>query len=312
MPQGLLYWVGMSQMKHLIVVLNAFLFCIAAAAQKTDFDKVEIKVAKVSGNVYMLQGQGGNIAALVGEEGIAIVDDQFAPLAEKIATALKMLGVTNKPVRYVINTHYHGDHTGGNAHFSKTATIIAHENVRKRLKDGTRVGKPASNDALPIITFKEGVTVHLNGEDVRAIHFPPGHTDGDSVVYFVKANVVHTGDNFVAGFPFIDVEGGGSLQGLVANIEKLIKELPTDAKIIPGHGPISSLSDVETFLKMLKDTQSVVKKELDRGQTLQQMQKAKVLAPWDSYGTGFIKSDKMIETIVYSLKNVKKGPLVKH
>src|SRR5271165_5039204 len=176
-----------------------FLLCTAAfaVAQDQDFSKVQIKVTKVSGNIYMLEGSGGNIAASVGEDGIVIVDDQYAPLADKIAAALKGIGVTDKPVRFVINTHYHGDHTGGNLPFaSGGSTVIAQDNVRKRMETGGKAGigtslamdvKPAEKGALPIITFDHDVTVHLNGEDIRALHFPAGHTDGDSIIFFPKA-----------------------------------------------------------------------------------------------------------------------------
>ncbi len=211
------------------------LLCIAvvAAAQNQDFSKVEIKVTKVSGNIYMLQGAGGNIAASVGEDGIVIVDDQYAPLADKIAAALKGIGATDKPVRFVINTHYHGDHTGGNLAFATNgSTVIAQDNVRKRLETGGKAGigtsmtrdQPvAPKGGLPIITFDHDVTVHLNGEDIRALHFPGGHTDGDAIVFFPKANVVHMGDDFVRyGYPFIDVNAGGSVQGMIAACDKVL------------------------------------------------------------------------------------------
>src|ERR1051325_11033352 len=210
-------------MKHpirnlLICVVGFFIFVFAAVAQQ-DYSKVEIKVTKVAGSVYMLEGAGGNIGVSTGEDGIVIVDDQFAPLATKIKEALK--GITDKPLRFVLNTHFHGDHSGGNAEFSGQATIIAHENVRKRLAEGTAVlggeVKPAAKEALPVITFNDRVSVHLNGEDIRAVHFPNGHTDGDSVIFFPKSKVVHMGDDFVTyGFPFVDVSNGGSVSGIIA------------------------------------------------------------------------------------------------
>ncbi|MGH9915451.1 MAG: MBL fold metallo-hydrolase, partial [Pyrinomonadaceae bacterium] len=222
----------------------------ALAQQEPDFSKVKIKVTKVSGNIYMLEGEGGNIAASVGEDGIVIVDDQFAPLADKIQAALKSLNITDKPVRFVINTHYHGDHAGGNLPFSNAgSTIIAQDNVRKRLESGGTAGnggsihsesKPVDKAALPIITFEHDVTVHLNGEDIRALHFPAGHTDGDSIIFFPKNNVVHMGDDFVRyGFPFIDVASGGSVQGMIDAMEKAMRQLPADVKVIPGHGALS-------------------------------------------------------------------------
>ena len=184
-----------------------------AAAQDQAFNKVQIKVNKVAGNVYMLEGAGGNIGASVGDDGILLVDDQSAPLAEKIQAALK--GINDKPVRFIINTHYHGDHIGGNAYFQKQAPVIAHDNVRKRLRTGGTTGnggsmhfeaRPQPEDALPIITYVDAVTLHLNGEDIRVQHFPSGHTDGDSIVFFSKSHVVHMGDGFVTHFPFVDVE----------------------------------------------------------------------------------------------------------
>jgi glyoxylase-like metal-dependent hydrolase (beta-lactamase superfamily II) len=209
------------------------LFALLSAAQDEDLSKVEMKVIKVSGNVYMLQGAGGNIGASVGEDGIVIVDDEFAPLADKIRAALK--GITDKPVRFVINTHWHFDHTGGNEPFGSTSTVIAQDNVRKRLITGGTMGtygsakmdiKPAPKAALPIITFDHDVSVHLNGD---ALHYPHGHTDGDSVIFFPQSNVVHMGDDFVTyGFPFVDLRSGGSVEGMIAAMEQVSAQLPSD------------------------------------------------------------------------------------
>ena len=295
---------------------------LAMAQQQQDFSKVEIKVTKVSGNIYMLEGQGGNIAASVGEDGIVIVDDEFAPLADKIQAALKNIGATDKPVRFVINTHFHGDHTGGNVPFATSgSTIIAQDNVRKRLETGGPGGNGGSmktqNDpqpkiALPIITFEKDVTVHLNGEDIRALHFPAGHTDGDAVIFFPKNNVVHMGDDFVRyGFPFVDVTNGGSVQGMAAACEKVASMLPADVKVIPGHGELSNLDDVRAFAKMLRDTTTVVQKALDQHKTLDQMKSEKILAPWQKYGSGFINTDAYIETVYNSLTGTK-GKFMKH
>jgi glyoxylase-like metal-dependent hydrolase (beta-lactamase superfamily II) len=291
-----------------------------AAAQDEDFSKVQIKVTKVAGSVYMLEGAGGNIGASVGEDGIVVVDDQFAPLADKIQAALK--GITDKPIRFIINTHYHGDHTGGNAYFQKQAPIIAHDNVRKRLESGGEAGtggsmhfeaKPQPKEALPIITFDHDVTVHLNGEDIRALYFPAGHTDGDSVIFFPKSNVVHMGDDFVTyGFPFIDVLAGGSINGMIDGVEKVIAQAPPDVKIIPGHGPISNLDDVRAYLAMLKATRDVVAKALKEGKTLDQMKQAKILDPWKKYSGEFISEDAFLETLYNSLTGQKNGRFMKH
>jgi cyclase len=294
----------------------------AAAQQPQDFPKVEIKVTKVSGNIYMLEGQGGNIAASVGEDGIVIVDDEFAPLVEKIQAALKKLGITDKPVRVVINTHYHGDHTGGNLPFAAGgATVIAQDNVRKRLESGSAGGNGGSiktqtpaqpKGALPIITFEHDLTVHLNGEDIRALHFPAAHTDGDAIIFFAKNNVVHMGDVFVRyGFPFIDVAAGGSVQGMIATCETVSATSPADVKVIPGHGAVSNLDDVRAYAKMLRETSAAVQKALDAHQTLEQMKQAKILGPWQKWSTNFVNSDVFIETLYNSLTGTE-GKFVPH
>src|SRR5246500_3448947 len=308
----------------ILSLAGAALVCGPAivAQQEPDWSKVQIKVTKVSGNIYMLEGQGGNIAASVGEDGIVIVDDEFAPLAEKIQAALKNLGITDKPVRFVINTHYHGDHTGGNAPFATSgSTVIAQDNVRKRLESGGAAGnggsvkmevKPAEKAALPIITFEHDVTVHLNGEDIRALHFPSGHTDGDAIIFFPKNNVVHMGDDFVRyGFPFIDVASGGSVLGMIDGVEKAAAQLPADVKVIPGHGALSNLDDVRAYVKMLKETTGVVQKALDAHKSLDQMKQEKILAPWVKWSNDFVSQDLFIETIYNSLTN-HPGAFVKH
>jgi cyclase len=284
---------------------------LAAVAQQQDFSKVEIKAQKVADGVYMLSGAGGNIGVSVGDDGIVIVDDQFAPLAPKIQAALK--GITDKPVRFILNTHYHFDHTGGNQEFTKTgSTIIAHENVRKRLAAGAgtkRFGPqpPAPKDAMPVITFDNQATVHLNGEDIRALHFPNGHTDGDSVIFFPKANVVHMGDDFVTyGFPFVDIENGGSVTGMIAGCEKVLSMVPADAKFIPGHGPLSSGDDVRKFVAMMKDTRAMVAAAIQKKMTADQMKQQKILAKYEEqYAKGFIKANDWIDTLYADITQTK-------
>jgi len=316
---------GWMRRLEICAVLLAGMMAVAQAAkaqQDRNFSKVQIKVTKVSGNIYMLEGEGGNIAASVGEDGIVIVDDQFAPLAEKIQAALKDLKITDKPVRFVINTHYHGDHTGGNAPFANAgSTVIAQDNVRKRLETGGTGGNggsikmqipPAPKAALPVITFEHDVTVHLNGEDIRALHFPAGHTDGDAVIFFPKNNVVHMGDDFVRyGFPYIDVATGGSVQGMIDAMEKASAMLPADVKVIPGHGALSNLDDVREFVKMLKETSAAVQKAINEHKTLDQMKQEKILEPWKKWSGDFIDSDKFIETLYNSLTG-SKGQFMKH
>ena len=271
----------------------------ALAASAQDFSTVEVKATKVAGSVYMLTGAGGNIGVSVGSDGIVVIDDQYAPLAPKIEAALK--AITDKPVRFIVNTHYHGDHTGGNEHFGKTAPIIAHENVRKRLQSGTSArGRttPPRPDALPILTFDDAVTIHLNGEDIRAVHMPRGHTDGDSVIWFTKSNVVHMGDDlFVDIFPFVDIDNGGSVRGLIANLDKILHVMPDDAKVIPGHGTLTGKAGVVKFRDMLKATFALVEQGVNAGKSLEQLKADKVLETWDSWGKGFITTDFWIETI---------------
>ena len=307
-----------------IAFVTLLIFAALSAAQNQDFSKVQIKVTEVSGNIYMLEGAGGNIAASVGEDGIVIVDDQYAPLADKIAAALKGIGATDKPVRFVINTHYHGDHTGGNAPFAANgSTVIAQDNVRKRLQTGGKAGigtamsmdQPAApKGGLPIITFDHDVTVHLNGEDIRALHFPAGHTDGDAIVFFPKANVVHMGDDYVTyGYPFIDVISGGSVQGIIDACDKVAAMLPADVKVIPGHGQISTLAEVREYTAMLKGATAAVQAAMNQGKTVEQMKKDKILAPWDAkYSGKFITSDLFIDTLYNSLTNNKNAEILKH
>ena len=308
------------------LALLGFLLLAAASlhAQEQDLSKVEVKATLVAGNVYLLQGAGGNIAASVGEDGIVLVDDEFAPLAPKIAAALKALGITDKPVRYVINTHYHFDHTGGNAPFAgEGSTVIAHDNVRSRLVSGGTAGNggsikmahpPVDKGALPVITFDHDVSVHLNGEDIRALHFPAGHTDGDAIIFFPKANVVHMGDDFVRyGFPFIDVDAGGSVDGMIKACDAVIARLPPDVKVIPGHGQVSNLDELRDYVRMLKDTSAVVAKALKAGKSLEQMKQQQLLAPWSKkYSGDFISTDTFIETLYNSLSQSGHTPFVRH
>jgi glyoxylase-like metal-dependent hydrolase (beta-lactamase superfamily II) len=298
--------------KLMSLAAGLLLLSALASAQDSDFSKVEIKVTKVAGTVYMLEGAGGNIGVSVGEDGIVVIDDQFAPLAPKIEAALK--SITDKPVRFILNTHYHGDHTGGNAEFSKLGTLVAQENVRKRLAEGSeirRFGKtpPAAKEALPVVTFSERATIHLNGEDIRAIHFPHGHTDGDSVIFFPQANVVHMGDDFVTyGFPFVDIENGGSVSGMVAGVEKVLSMTKPDTKFIPGHGPLSTAGDVRKFVAMIQETRAVIAAAVKKHKTVEQMKKEKLLARWDAdYGKGFIKADEWIDALYDDVTKARTG-----
>jgi glyoxylase-like metal-dependent hydrolase (beta-lactamase superfamily II) len=289
-------------MKRIAVIM---VLCVAAYAQGRDFSKVEMKVQKVAGSVYLLQGAGGNIGVSVGDDGVLVVDDEYAPLAPKIKEAIK--GITDKPVRWILNTHFHGDHTGSNAEFAKTGTeIIAQDNVRKRLETGIDTPKrkvpPAAKEALPIITFDNSLTVHVNGEDIRALHYANGHTDGDSVIYFPKSNVVHMGDDFFnMNFPFVDLDGGGSVRGMVKNVRGVLKDLPDEVKVIPGHGPLATKAELTKFADMLDGCIAAVRAALKKKLTLEQMKQQKVLAKYEQYSWEFIKADDFIEAIYHDL-----------
>lgn len=261
---------------------------------------VTVKTSKVSGNVYMLQGRGGNVGALVGMEGILIVDDDYKAVSEKLAAALKELGSASP--RFVLNTHWHGDHSEGNEFFGKGSTIVAHANVRKRLLDPPvifgRKTAPYAAFALPIVTYTESMSIHINGEEVKLVHFPNGHTDGDTVVFFVKANVVHLGDDFFVGrFPFVDIDSGGSVQGLINNIAALIAQIPADAKLIPGHGPVSTHTDLKNYHQTLVETSKIVQDAMKAGKSLDEIKKAGLPEKFKDAGSGFIKTDAWIETI---------------
>ncbi|MGA8012470.1 MAG: MBL fold metallo-hydrolase [Candidatus Acidiferrales bacterium] len=305
-------------MRKLWIAALLLLPSLALAQQPPDFSKVEIKATKVSGNIYMLQGAGGNIAASLGDDGVLIVDTEYSPLADKIQAALKGIGITDKPVRFVIDTHYHGDHADGNAAWgARGATIIANENLRKRLENGSAGGNgsglkfqsPAQpKAALPIITFDDHITLHLNGEEIRVMHFPAAHTDGDAVIYFSKNNVVHMGDEFIRyGFPFVDVNAGGSVQGMIAACEKVAATLPADVKVIPGHGDVASMDDIREYTKMMKDTLAVVQGAMTKHESLDQMKSEKILTPWQKYSGTFVSTDAWIETIYNSLNTAQSG-----
>jgi len=292
------------------VFVFTFLVSGRAVAQQ-DLSKVEIKTTHVAGKVHMLEGAGGNIGVSVGSDGILIVDDQFAPLADKIKAALAKLG-GDKP-KFVLNTHWHSDHIGGNAAFGRNGTIIAHTKVRNRLANKQeffgRSVEPLPKEGLPVVTFDESLSLHFNDEDIRVIHFPHGHTDGDSVIFFTQSNVVHMGDHLFAGmFPFVDLDHGGDVEGMAKNVAKVIAEVSPDAKIIPGHGPLSTVEDLKTFHRMLAETMDLVRKALAAGKTLDQIKAEGVPEAWKPWGHGFIKNDAWLEAVHKSLTKSAPGP----
>jgi glyoxylase-like metal-dependent hydrolase (beta-lactamase superfamily II) len=256
--------------------------------------KAKITSQPVSGSVYMLVGMGGNIGVSAGEEGILVIDDQYAPLAEKIASAIG--DIANTPMRYVVNTHYHGDHTGSNAYFKEIqgSTIFAHENVRKRLAANPK----HKHAALPVVTYQQGVTFHFNGDRIQVMHLPAGHTDSDSVVWFEQANVLHAGDLFFEGrFPYIDLDGGGTVVGYINNAKKLIAMLKTDTKIIPGHGALATKADYQKALDMIIDTAAMVKDKKAEGKSLAQIISLGLGVKYKAWSWQFITEERWISTL---------------
>jgi cyclase len=277
-----------------VLFLAVVMFAAPRAIAQQNFSNVEIKVVPVAKNIYMLQGAGGNIGVSVGPDGILIVDDQFAPLAGKISAALQSLNPGK--LKFVLNTHHHGDHTGSNAQFGKDANIIAHANVRKRMANADKV-------ALPVITFDQSLSLHFNGEEIKAIHTPPGHTDGDSVIYFTGANVIHFGDTFFSGrFPVIDLNGGGSIRGYIDNVAKAIEKVPADAKLIPGHGPLSSIKELKKFHEMLVETSGLVQAGIDAGKSLDDLKAAGLPDKWKSWAAPTVSAARWLEVLYTGLK----------
>lgn len=256
---------------------TAFLLsaALAASAQqpgqgRPDFSKIEIKDTPVAGNIHLLQGSGGNSSVSAGPDGTLIVDDEFLPLAEKIDAALGKL--SDKPVQYVINTHVHGNHTGGNSYFGNKARIIASVNLRKRLAAQTNA-VPA---ALPVITFTHDTVLYFNSEEIKIIAFGPGHTDGDAAVYFTGSKVLSLGDQFVNGrFLYVDVGNGGDIRGFLKNIDDVLAWVPSDTKIIPGHGVVSTVDDLKKFRAFVAESINVVQQDIAGGKTLDQVKENK-------------------------------------
>jgi len=284
--------------RTLSVALALPLFLSTALAHQ-DFSRVEIKSTPVAGAVHMLQGAGGNIGVSAGPDGLLIVDDQFAPLADKIDAALK--GLSPGELKFVLNTHHHGDHTGGNPHFGQRAPIVAHANVRKRL-----AGNDASKPGLPVVTYEDSLSIHFNGEEIRLVHLPAGHTDCDSFVHFTRSNVVHMGDQFFSGrFPNIDLSSGGDVRGYIRNVQHAIETLPQDAKYIPGHGPLSTMKELKEFHEMLVETSAVVEKAIADGKTLPETKAAGLPERWKSWEAPTLNTGRWIEILYTGLTRKK-------
>lgn len=278
--------------KLLLSTMLAALTCTAAA--QSQFDDVEIVTTHIGGSVHMLVGSGGNIGVSAGDDGVLMIDDQYAPLAEKITAAIAEL--TDAPKRFVINTHYHGDHTGSNAYFAqnKGMTIFAHENVRIRLAAGEDVDQAM----LPVVTYQDGIKFHLNNETIHVFHLEDGHTDGDSAVWFEQPDILHTGDLFFKDmFPYIDLGAGGSVTGYIQSVETLLSKIDDDTKVIPGHGSLANKADLQRFLDMLKETHAHVQSRKAGGLTEQDLIDTGLPEKWDSWAWRFINEERWIKTL---------------
>ena len=289
---------------RLPALLLALVFASGAPAQDDRFANVEIKTQQVTSGIYMLSGEGGNIGVSVGEDGVFMIDDQFAPLTDKITAAVAALSA--QPIRFLINTHWHYDHTGGNENLGKQgALIVAHDNVYARMSRDTEIAAfnqmiPASpKAALPVITFSDNVTFRLNGEEIRVVHYRNSHTDGDSVIHFTNANVLHTGDIWFNGFyPFIDVSSAGSIDGMINSISTLLELADDNTRIIPGHGPLGDKQAMRAYLTMLKTARERMAGLIAEGKSLDEIIELKPNADYDAeLGNGFINPEQFLRIL---------------
>jgi glyoxylase-like metal-dependent hydrolase (beta-lactamase superfamily II) len=292
-------------MKYIVI----FLFISFGAIAQQNFDTVRIRPVKISEHIYMLKGSGGNIGLITGKDGNLIIDNQFAPLSEKIKAAVQSLDQGS--IKYLINTHLHGDHTGGNENFRKEGvTIIAQAHVRERMMNEqyNAVRKttipPSNPDALPVITFDDHVELHINGEDLEVFHFNFGsHTDGDAIVHFKNANVYHMGDVFVRyGYPFIDMSNGGSINGFIKVLDLALARINDKAVIIPGHGELATKADVKVFRDRMVDIRDRVASALKKGKKIEEIPALGITEKYDAeWGKGFLKGKDFVLMIAEEL-----------
>lgn len=293
-------------MMRYLTSLCCLLFCFTGHAQ---FEDVTITTTQVSGPVYMMEGRGGNLGLFLGEDGVFLVDDQYAPLTDKILAAIGAL--TDKPVRFVINTHWHGDHTGGNEQLGEGGAVtVAHDKVRERMSTEQfmqfldRTVPPSAPEALPLVTFNDRISFHINGETVTAYHKARGHTDGDSIIHFPKSDVIHMGDIFFnQRYPFVDLDSGGSVQGMIDAVRFGLGLCDTNTKVIPGHGPLGNCAQLEDYGEMLEDAVGRVRTLMEQGKSLEEIITAQPNADYDEkFGQNWIKPDQFIGFIYKSLQ----------
>lgn len=297
-------------LRHIRFLMLCATLAAGPAIAQQDFSRVEIKTEKLSATTYMLTGSGGNIGLSVGPDAVFLVDDQFAPLTPKIEAAVARL--SPKPVRFVINTHWHSDHTGGNENLGKAgALIVAHENVRKRMSTEQFIQflnmkvAPEPPMALPVVTFASDVTFHLNGDEILVRHVPRAHTDGDAIVHFRQSDVLHMGDIFFNKlYPFIDTASGGTVDGVIAGADRGLELAGSETKIIPGHGPLATKADLKAYREMLATVSVRIKDSKRAGKTVEETVAAKPTAEFDAvWGNGFFQAPRFIEMIWKNLPN---------
>lgn len=270
---------------------------------KNKADSFTIQMNKIGGSVHFLECingfAGGNVAASVGEDGILLVDDMFAMMSNKIKIALATLSA--KPIKMVLNTHFHGDHIQGNKIFGESAVIVAHENVRKRLQKSITPKNP-STQMLPVVVFRDSMSLHFNGEEIKLTHFPNSHTDGDAMIYFTGSKVIHLGDMFFFGmFPAVYTEGGGDIKQLIISLEQILKDIPADVHVIPGHGGVATMKDLQDYVTMLQETTGIVEVAIRKGLSLEQMKQGKLLHKYNALGDGGAQSTDQYLAMLYKL-----------
>ncbi len=276
-----------------------------------DWSKVQIKEHKINDHMYMLEGSGGNILIYLGQEKVLMIDSQFAPLSERIKVKIDQLS-GNKEIQYLINTHFHGDHTGGNENFT-SSTILAHHNVKERLSkdqfykafNQTVEAKP--NSYWPDITYSQEMNIYFEGVEIVLLHSPNGHTDGDTRVFFPEENVVHMGDTYFKDrFPYIDLTSGGTINGLIESVKSILLFMDTETSIVPGHGALANKKELESYLKMLKTMRDRVAKKVKKKKSIEEIKESKLDKGYEEWGTGFISSEKFVDTIWTDLTRGKK------
>ena len=286
-----------------------FLLIALSVSAQTNYDTVKIRPVKLSEQIYMLKGSGGNIGVMIGKEGTLLIDNQFAPLSNKINGAVKTLDPGE--IKFMINTHLHGDHSGGNENFYKMgATIVAHDQVRERMMKesfnarANRTTPPRDKEAWPAITFADKLNFHLNDDDIILHHFDAGHTDGDVIVQFKKANVIHTGDAFVRyGYPFIDISSGGGVNGFINTLDKILLLIDDNTKVIPGHGEVATKADVKKVRDNIADIRDQVAAALKKGKKIEDMAALGITEKYDAeYGKGFVKGKDFVLMVAENLK----------